>query len=222
MNRPLPFVLLALIAVAGGSYWYNQSYSPLMELTNIEPLSSEGSDVDTSGIDEMVLGAIDAPITMVEYASYTCPHCADFHEQVYKQLKTDYIDTGKVKFIFREVYFDRFGLWASMVARCGGKERFFGITDLLMSTQSEWSRAGDPVAIADALRKTGRLAGLEDAQLQACLQDEDEAKALIARYQENVATDDVTGTPTIFIDGEKHPNMSYVDLRGVLDAKLDE
>ncbi|MGX9352792.1 DsbA family protein [Shimia sp. W99] len=220
MNRLLPIVLVALIAVAGGGYWYSQSTNTTVPLANVELVSSDGAEASSSEVVEMVMGAEDAPITLIEYASFTCPHCASFHENVLKQLKTDYVDTGKVKFVFRDVYFDRFGLWASMVARCGGQERFFGIADLLMKSQSEWSRAGDPVAIADALRKTGRLAGLEDDQLQACLQDEDKAKALIAWYQKNAGADDISGTPTLIINGEKHSNMSYKDLKAILDSKL--
>ena len=98
-------------------------------------------------------------MTVVEYASFTCPHCATFHNDTFKKLKADYIDSGKVKFIYREVYFDRYGLWASMVARCGGQEKFFGIADLIYKSQSEWTRAGEPAAIVDELRKIGRLAG---------------------------------------------------------------
>jgi len=79
----------------------------------------------------MVIGDADAPIEMIEYASFTCPHCARFHADVYPLLKADYIDSGKVKFIYREVYFDRFGLWASMIARCGGEARFFGLSNLI-------------------------------------------------------------------------------------------
>lgn len=91
---------------------------------------------------EMVQGAENAPVTVMEYASFTCPHCANFHEGPYKQLKADYIDTGKVKFVFREVYFDKYGVWASMIARCAGPEKFFGITELMFKGQSEWARAG--------------------------------------------------------------------------------
>lgn len=225
MNRIIPILAAALVAVAGGAYWFSQSSSSSAmapAVTKIEHVSSEGADVDTSGVVEMVMGAENAPITIIEYASFTCPHCAKFHETVLKPLKADYVDTGKVKFIFRDVFFDRYGLWASMVARCGGQERFFGMTDLLMKTQSEWSRAGDPVAIADALRKTGRLAGMADDAIQACLQDEDKAKSLIAWYQANAAADKIEATPTLLIDGEKHSNMSYADLRELLDEKLGE
>ncbi|MGR3715018.1 MAG: DsbA family protein [Shimia sp.] len=220
MKRILPLIAVAVLAVAGGAYWLNTQQNTVEGVTQIEPVSSDGADVDTSGIVEMVMGAEDAPITIVEYASFTCPHCATFHSQVLKPLKADYVDAGHVKFVFRDVYFDRFGLWASMVARCGGQEKFFGITDILMETQSDWTRAGDPTAIAGALRKTGRLAGLSDDTIQACLADEDKAKALVGWFQANAAADNVSATPTLIIDGEKHSNMSYSALREVLDAKL--
>jgi protein-disulfide isomerase len=229
MNRFIPLIAAAAVAVAGGAYWMTNGQSSdktasiavLPEVSNIQTVSSEdaGGPVD---IVEMAIGAEDAPITVIEYASFTCPHCASFHENVFKDLKVDYIDTGKVKFIFRDVYFDRYGLWASMVARCGGQERFFGMTDILMETQREWTSSGDPVAIADALRKTGRLAGLEDSALQACLKDEAKAKALVAWFQENAAADKIQATPTLIIDGEQHSNMNYADLREILDGKLGE
>ncbi|WP_270732535.1 DsbA family protein [Shimia sp. Alg240-R146] len=222
MKRILPLVAVVVLAVAGGAYWLNTQQGPIAGVTQIEPVSSDGADVDTSGVVEMVMGADDAKVTIVEYASFTCPHCASFHSQVLKPLKAEFVDTGKVKFIFRDVYFDRFGLWASMVARCGGQEKFFGIADILMSTQAEWSRAGDPTAIAGALRKTGRLAGLDDDTLQACLQDEDKAKALVGWYQENAAADDVSATPTLIIDGEKYSNMSYAALKELIEEKLAE
>lgn len=218
MNRLIPLIVAVVVGIAGGVYYLSQSSEPAVAQTSVE--TPEASDVDTSGIQDMVLGDANAPITLIEYASYTCPHCASFHENTYPQLKADYIDTGKVKFVFREVYFDRFGLWASMIARCGGQERFFGITDLLMKGQSDWARAGDPVAIADAIRKVGRLAGLQDADLQACLQDEEHAKTLVAWYQTNAAQDDVTGTPSFVINGTKYSNMSYADMKGILDGLL--
>ena len=91
---------------------------------------------EEAGIPEMVLGNEEAPVTVIEYASFTCPHCASFHSQVFKDLKSNYIDTGKIKFVMREVYFDRYGLWASIVARCDGTARFFGISDMLFEKGS--------------------------------------------------------------------------------------
>lgn len=184
------------------------------------PASAQDADVDTSTIIEMVQGAEDAPVTIVEYASYTCPHCANFHEGPYKQLKKDYIDTGKVKFIYREVYFDRYSLWASMVARCGGPEKFFGITDLIFAGQSEWSRAGDASSIVDELRKIGRLAGLEDETLEVCLQDGAKAKTLVAWYQEHVKADGIESTPSFIINGKSVENQSYADFSALIDEEL--
>lgn len=218
MNRLIPIIVAVVVGIAGGVYYLTQNSEPAVAQTSVE--TPEASDVDTSGIPEMILGDPDAPITLIEYASYTCPHCASFHENTYPQLKADYIDTGKVKFVFREVYFDRFGLWASQLARCGGEERFFGITDHLMKTQSDWARAGDPVAIADAIRKIGRISGLSNEAIEACLQDEEQQKSLVAWYQTNAANDGVTGTPSFVINGTKYSNMSYADLKGILDGLL--
>ena len=182
--------------------------------------SAQQSDIDTSSIVEMVQGAEDAPVTIIEYASYTCPHCATFHEGPFKQLKKDYIDTGKVKFVYREVYFDRYGLWASMVARCGGKEKFFGITDLIFADQANWSRAGDASSIVDELRKIGRLAGIEGDTLEACLQDGAKAQTLVAWYKENVEADGIEATPSFVINGKKVPNQSYAEFSAAIDAEL--
>jgi protein-disulfide isomerase len=183
---------------------------------------ADAAEIDTSTVTEMVMGAADAPVTIVEYASYTCPHCASFHANQFKQLQADYIDTGKVQFIYREVYFDRFGLWASMVARCGGEMRFFGITEMLYAQQQDWIAGGDPVAISENLRRIGRTAGMDDATLEACLTDEVKAQTLVAWFQENAAADGVESTPTLIIDGVRHSNMAYEELAAIIDAALAE
>lgn len=169
---------------------------------------------------EVAIGNADAKVTVTEYASYTCPHCANFHIAVFKDLKRDYIDTGKVRYIYREVYFDRYGLWAAMVARCGGEMRYFGIQNMLYGQQREWSSAGDPVAIVEALRKIGLTAGLTKEQLDACLSDGAMAEAMMAKFQADAAADKIDSTPSMIINGEKHGNMSYAALKAILDAKL--
>lgn len=181
---------------------------------------STSGDFDTSSIPEMVLGNPDAAVEVVEYASFTCPHCASFHAGAYKQLKADYIDTGKIKFVYREVYFDRPGLWASMLARCGGDEKFFGIADMLYQTQSTWARAGDPSAIVEELRKIGRLAGLSNEALETCFQDATMAQTLVAWWQENGDRDGITSTPSFLINGTRHSNMAYADMKALIDAEL--
>jgi protein-disulfide isomerase len=175
-----------------------------------------------SEIPDMIQGDADAKVEIIEYASYTCPHCASFHAGPYKDLKKDYIETGKVKFIYREVYFDRFGLWASMIARCAGPDRFFGMTDLLYKEQSLWSRAGDPAAIVVELRKIGLKGGLDNDALDACLEDADNAQALVAWYQENAERDNIRSTPSFLINGEPYSNMNYPDFSAIIDEKLAE
>lgn len=166
------------------------------------------------------LGSPDAKVKMVEYASFTCPHCADFHDKVFTQLKKDYIDTGKVHFTLREVYFDRYGLWAALIARCGGEMRYFGIQDMLFAKQKEWAAAESPQQVVENLKTIGRAAGLEDAAMDACLNDAPTAEALIKQFQTNFEADGVQGTPTLFINGTKHSNMTYADLKAILDAEL--
>lgn len=223
MPRLLPVFLAALVVGAGIAYWGStQSRAPGPDLI---AQSSDASGAETEGSDgneiaEMAIGAEDAPVTVIEYASFTCPHCATFHGEQFKKLKSDYVDTGKVRFIFREVYFDRFGLWASIIARCGGQERYFGMIDLIFKTQSEWSRAGDPVTIANELRKIGRVSGLGDDTIEACLKDEDKARAMIAWYQANAEEHGIDSTPSLVIDGETFSNMSYASLADIIDEKL--
>jgi protein-disulfide isomerase len=172
------------------------------------------------GPGDFTLGSPDAPVKIVEYASYTCPHCAAFHANVFKSLKSEYIDTGKVHFTLREVYFDRYGLWAAMVARCGGEMRYFGIHDMLFDKQQEWAASQDPTEVVNNLRTIGKAAGLDDTSLDACLNDQAKAEAMIARFEKNMAADGVQGTPTIFVNGAKHSNMAWEDLKAIIDAEL--
>ncbi|WP_170763427.1 DsbA family protein [Ruegeria lacuscaerulensis] len=211
--------ICAAVAVAAGGYWLSLSNSnPSYPL--ISSAEAQEADLDTSTIVEMVQGAEDAPVEIIEYASYTCPHCANFHTGAFKQLKKDFIDTGKVKFIYREVYFDRYGLWASMIARCGGPEKFFGISDLIYEGQSEWTKAGGPAEIVDELRKIGRLAGIDNDQLEACLQDGTRAQTLVAWYQENAERDGIQATPTFVVNGKKVDNQSYDDFKKLIEDEL--
>jgi protein-disulfide isomerase len=217
-----PSILGAVAAVAIGLGGYVTFFGGSSGSVPMNPLASAANaqtaaEIDTSTIVEMSIGNPDAPVTVIEYASYTCPHCARFHEGTFKQLKSDYIDTGKINFIYREVYFDRYGLWASAIARCAGPEKFFGISDLIYSGQSEWTRAGEAPQIVDELRKIGRLAGLESDQIEACLQDGEKLQTLVAWFQENAQADNIDSTPSFIINGEKYGNMPYPQFKDTLD-----
>jgi len=190
------------------------------EVTLPYAASAEEASEEIKPIAEMMQGDLDAPIEIIEYASFTCPHCATFHADVYPKLKINYIDKGLVKFIYREVYFDKYGMWASMIARCAGADRFFGMTDQIYRKQSNWARAESDVAIVTQLKKIGLLAGLDESQLSSCLQDGVKLRALVEWYSENAKRDEIKSTPTLIINGEKHSNQSYEQLTEILDEIL--
>lgn len=222
MTKLLHVAALAAITALGGTWFLAQPTQPGQPLPGAAA-AQEAAEIDTSTIVEMVQGAEDAPVEVIEYASYTCPYCASFHANQYPQLKENYIDTGLVRFVYREVYFDRFGLWASMVARCGGEDRFFGITDMIYGQQRDWIAGGnDPAVIAGNLRRIGLTAGIEPEALDACMSDGAMAQTLVTWFEENAAADQVTSTPTLVIDGTKYSNMSYADLAALIDERLGE
>lgn len=223
-------VILAalIIAIAGG--WFVMSNTDSDTVAGVSALGpnavnaqSTDADIDISDVMDMRLGDPEAPVTVIEYASFTCPHCATFHQGPYRQLKADFIDTGKINFIYREVYFDRFGLWASLMARCAGPDKFFGITDLLYASQSTWSRAGggDPAMIADELRKIGRLAGMETETINACLQDEDQIRKMVAWFQTKTGEHNISSTPSFVINSETYSNMAYAEMVKLINAAAE-
>lgn len=223
--RKFAYMFVVFGLAVGLGVWLNQSpQTAALDQEFALPFAanaqSSDADAETTEIIDMVQGAEDAPITVIEYASFTCPHCARFHSDVYKLLRKNYIDTGKIKFIFREVYFDKYGMWASMIARCSGPDRFFGMTDLILNSQSTWARAGDDLAIVEALRKIGRLSGMEDAALDSCLQDGNKLRALVGWYKENAQRDGIQSTPSFLIDGQPYKNMNYEEFAKILDEKL--
>jgi protein-disulfide isomerase len=198
-----------------------------LALAALLPLSASAqeaaaTDAATVEITDFSVGSADAPVKITEYASFTCPHCATFHANVWPQLKAEYIDTGKVHFTYREVYFDRYGLWAAMVARCGGEMRYFGIVDMLFDQQQEWAASDDPNVVVGNLRTIGKAAGLDDASLESCLKDGAKAEAMVAHFEKNMEADGIEGTPSFIINGEKHANMSFDDMKSLIEAKLAE
>jgi protein-disulfide isomerase len=193
-----------------------------------EPAEGAGESAAPSGaaepaagkyaLGDIALGDPNAPLTVYEYASFTCPHCASFHADTFPEFKKQYIDTGKVRFILREVYFDQYGLWASMVARCGGENGFYPMVEAFLTTQSTWTRAPD---IGHAIQQVGRRAGLPADRLEQCLSDRDFAKSLLEGYQKNRDADDVKSTPTFIINGEAHAGtMSFEDFSMLIDKSL--
>lgn len=178
-------------------------------------------------VPEMALGDPNAPLTVIEYAMFSCPHCADFNRDTFPQVKKDYIDAGKVRWVFREVYFNKPGLWAAMIARCAPQDRYFGIADLIFGTQSAWmmnadGTVKDDAGMIDALYRIGRQAGLSDAEMDKCMKDRAFAEALVATYQKNAAADGIDSTPTFIMNGKKVGSgyMAFDEFKAKLDEAL--
>lgn len=221
MKQTLTIAAVVLALFGGGVFYISQTSSSLPDL-GVSPANAQeaAADVDTSGVVEMFQGEANAPLTVIEYSSFTCPHCADFAEDQAVKIKRDFADTGKVKFISRDVYFDRYGLWASMIARCD-PQRYFGVKELIYAQQREWIGSGqDPVQIANNLRKIGKTAGLSDERLDQCLNDQESAEALVAWFQKNMEEHDISGTPSLVIGGELVENQSYEKLKAIIEEKL--
>jgi protein-disulfide isomerase len=107
-----------------------------------------------------------------------------------------------------------------MIARCGGDLRYFGISDILFDTQQDWAASEDPNVVVENLKKIGRTAGMDDVTLDACMADGANAEALVAHFEKNMEADAVEGTPTIFVNGVKHPNMTYPELKAIIETEL--
>lgn len=165
-------------------------------------------------------GDPNAPIHVIEYGAFTCPHCAEFHAAVFPELKKNYIDTGKVLFTYRAFFLQRYGLWADLVARCGGEMKYYGIVDMLFNKQREWAYNSDQQKVIDGLRQIGLTAGLTKDQLDQCLNDGKMAQAMVAKWQKDAKADKIEGTPTFMINGKKYENMSYDAFAKILDGLL--
>ena len=164
---------------------------------------------------DMAMGPDTAKVTVIEYASASCPHCAAFYKDVFPVLKSEYIDTGKIKFIFREFPHNDPALAAFMVARCAPKEKYFALVDVFFKTQDAWLQ--DPLA---GLNKIAQQAGFTKESFDACLKNETVAKAILD-VRKTADGLGVTGIPTFFINGEMLDGEKKIeDLRAKIDPLL--
>jgi protein-disulfide isomerase len=147
---------------------------------------------------DLVLGSADAPVTIIEYASMTCPHCANFHKSTYAALKTKYIDTGKVRFIFREFPLDELAVAASMLARCAGGEKAMALIDVLFASQDKWA-VRNPVPV---LQQIARQAGFTQKSFEECLSNQKLHDDILAMRERGSKDYKVESTPTLFVNGK--------------------
>jgi protein-disulfide isomerase len=165
---------------------------------------------------DMSMGLDTAKVTIVEYASASCPHCAAFNNDHFEKLKTTYIDTGKVKFIFREFPHNDQAMAAFMVARCSPKEKYFPLMDIYFKTQQKW--------VPDAynqLKDIAKQSGMTEVDFEACLKNEKVAKGVFEVRDKADKSYGVTGIPTFFINGKSYDGeRTFAAMQTVLDPLL--
>jgi protein-disulfide isomerase len=192
----------------------------------LTPLFALNADAQTvsglfDGIElpDDVMGDVNAKVTIVEYASMTCPHCKSFHEQVLPTIKEKYIDTGKVKYILRPFPFDgdRRGEAAFMLAKCAPNNAYYPMIDALFATQSTWAGKGNPVP---ELLRLSKLSGMTEADFKACLGNQDLLTKIVNGRNKAVKEFGVRATPTVFVNSEKLGDSTVDSLTKAIEAAL--
>ena len=174
---------------------------------------NRGGSGAAGGADERALGQGDAPVTVVEYASTTCVHCAAWNEQVWPQFKAKYIDTGQVRYVLRPILTTPAEVASAgfLLADCAGEEKYFEVIDALFRSQAEMQRTQDP---RGTLLRVAQSAGMTEQQFQQCITNEDAILALNEKVERYAREDEVTGTPTFLINGKKlegEPTLANFD-----------
>ena len=178
---------------------------------NTNPLTVSKGDV--------VLGDEDAPLTIIEYASMTCGHCADFHNQVLPKIKENYIDTGKVKFVLRDMPWDPLALAVSKITRCAPDAQFYSYASAFFETHPVWTKSDDPVA---ELKKVARLGGMDSDKVEECLNDAEIHAKVIKSRETGLETLRINSTPTFFVGGDEvvSGNVGFERMANVIDKVL--
>ena len=196
MTRPLRFAAALLVGFL------------LPAVAFAEILSTE------EALSERVIGNTEAPITIIEYASLTCPHCANFHANTLPQVKKDWIETGKAKLIYRDYPLDKYAASASMIARCAPKDRYFVFLKAFYAQQKNWSSAQDPIKV---LTQLAGLGGMSKDDVDVCLANEALQDGILQMRLEGTMEYEVKSTPSFIINGLKTTNLPYADFKKLLE-----
>jgi protein-disulfide isomerase len=218
--RTYGIVAGVLIVLAVGAYFlFAPSESPLTGLGGAQTTEIKPTD--------MVHGSPSAPVTIIEYASMTCPHCAAFQKDVVPLITKDYIDTGKVKMVFREYPLDGAARMASAVARCFSGDQFFSFIDLLFANQMNWIKDFDNNQqitredIVEGLAQMARQAGMPREKVESCATDMNNLALVDANWMEGQTRYNVNSTPTFIINGVTHSGeMPYDEVKKIVDPLL--
>lgn len=212
-------IAVILIAAVGLYQWLG---TPTIDVAPAPVTSPVGPSTAPSGnvaamvrADDFVMGSPSAPVTVIEYASLTCPHCAHFHESVLPKLKSAYIDSGKIRLVFRDFPLDGYALRASMLARCSGRDRFFGFLDILFKRQKQWAASADPMA---ELARVAALGGMSAEEFKACLENKKIETQVLEQRQEAEKIFAVNSTPSFIFNGKKvSVGAKLDDFKAVID-----
>jgi protein-disulfide isomerase len=203
---------LQFLSSAAGTALLVTSLPVFAQNASVKDLAIEGP------LGDVVLGSPDAKVTIIEYASLTCSHCAAFHKNTYPLLKSRYIDTGQVRFVMREFPLDPLATAGFMLARCDGNDKYYPVSDLLFEQQRNWAFSDKPL---DALQQLMRQAGFSQEKFKACLSDQKLYDAVNAVRDRGAETFKVNSTPTFFINGQRYPgNMSIDELERIIKPLL--
>ena len=221
MSTTTTLILAAVVAVlaAAGIYGYRGGFSGGELASPGDPKADpEIAELMKPGaLTEMVMGSADAPNTIVEYASMTCPHCALFQKEVLPELKTKYIDTGKAKYILREFPLDGLALAAFMVARCSGDDRYFPMVDALFETQDVWAVTGNEGK--EKLLLIARQSGMSKEQFDQCLADKALFDKIVETRKRGNEVFGVDSTPAFFVNGKRLGTQHTLkDFEALLDG----
>ena len=209
-------IVAIVIAVGVGGYIY-YSGQGIGATTVPGDVSEPAAAVPTVAPDEKFIGKADAPVTIVEYFSLGCPHCKDFHEKILPQLKTEYIDTGKARLVYRDFPLDGLSFAAAGLTRCVNDLAYFAMVDTLFKEQETWhvqNGAGQIAMIA-------RSAGMDQAAFDACIKDEARNAKILAIQKEGADTYKVEATPTFFINDRKLSGVGeYAPFKATIENAL--
>ena len=188
---------LTMAGVAGGAVGWSAypaaAHQESGDKVSLEDLAKQGP------LGDVVLGSPDAKVTIVEYASLTCSHCATFHSTVFPGLKTKYIDTGKVRFMLREFPLDSLAAAGFVLSRCAGNDKYYAITGMLFDSQKAWL-VEKPL---EPLQQLMAQAGFSKEKFESCLMDQKLLDGVIATRDQAAKLFNIDSTPTFFINGER-------------------
>ena len=169
--------------------------------------------------EEIFLGNKDAKVTIIEYASMTCIHCANFHKNIYPKIKENYIDTNKIKFIYRDFPLDKQALFGSVLAKCAPKEKYFDFVKLILETQKKW--ISNDETFIDKLKNIGKLAGLNEAKINECFKNEQLVDNILKISSDGEKKYNINSTPSLIINEKKYSAMSYENFEKIVENLIN-